>query len=560
MDRRTTLNILIGRNNPSPGKEKRPKTAVSTLPPDSGFEPYIGEWGIEQAAHLLRRTTFGATYAEIKAAVTNGLDTTIATLLEEKPLPSPPLNYNQNDDPNVSIGEPWIDAIYTAQSQQGSRRRSLNAWTMGQMLNDGISIREKMVLFWHNHFVTQMSVVQDAKYLYLYSTTLRENAIGNFKNLVKAITIDPAMLRYLNGNQNSKFAPNENYARELLELFTIGKGELAGPGDYTTFTEDDVVEIAKVLTGWRDLGYFTQEEGVTVGAVFLPFRHDTTTKQLSHRFNNITISDAGDQEYSNLIDIIFQQDEVARFICRKLYRWFVYYEIDDTVESEIIEPMAQLLIINGYNITPVLEGLLKSAHFYDLDHQGCMIKNPLDFIISIFRQFEIPVSEQLFPQYQTWFTISRFSPQLQMEYYEPPNVAGWKAFYQAPAFYQIWLNSVTLPIRMDFTTRIVMQGYQIAGQTLIIDALDFLSKIDDPADVNNVINEFVQILLPRAVTENQHAFLKEVLIPGLPDYEWTAEYTDYINDPGNEPLANSVRTKVRNLFTTILTMSEYYLG
>ena len=119
------------------------------------------------------------------------------------------------------------------------------------MLNEQASLREKMVLFWHNHFVTALGTIGDPRYGFRYNALLRKYALGNFKELALAITIDGAMLKYLNGNRNSKAAPDENYARELQELFTIGKGPEIGPGDYTNYTEDDVKAAAKVLTGWR---------------------------------------------------------------------------------------------------------------------------------------------------------------------------------------------------------------------------------------------------------------------------------------------------------------------
>ncbi|MCB0871736.1 MAG: DUF1800 family protein, partial [Solirubrobacterales bacterium] len=168
--------------------------------------------------------------------------------------------------------------------------------TLKLMLEEGISLREKMTLFWHNHFA--VSNVNDPKFLYRHVELLRNFAWGNFRELMKEITVDPTMLRFLNGNQNTRTAPNENYARELMELYTLGKGDLAGPGDYTTFTEDDVIQMAKVLTGWRDRGFNTVNPDVNVESFFTLNRHDTGSKQLSHRFNNEVITNLGDQEYA----------------------------------------------------------------------------------------------------------------------------------------------------------------------------------------------------------------------------------------------------------------------
>ena len=157
--------------------------------------------------------------------------------------------------------------------------------------------QEKLTLFWHNHYVTQG--INDPQMVYNYITLLRENGLGNFRELTKQMTIEPAMLIYLNGNQNSAVAPNENYARELLELFTIGKGPAVGPGDYTNYTEDDVVEMARVLTGWIVRGGFTTDTvNNPLKSEFRPARHDDGTKQLSHRFDDIEIDDMGENEYA----------------------------------------------------------------------------------------------------------------------------------------------------------------------------------------------------------------------------------------------------------------------
>ncbi len=555
MNRRATLATLIGQKKEHAAK--RNTTASRVL---SGLEPYSGSWNFEQAAHLLRRTTFGATYAQVKDAVNAGLNSIVTMLLEDQPMPGPPLNYYFQNDPNVPVGETWIDAPYslTVQLKQ-YRTRSLAGWTMEQLLNKGVSITEQMVLFWHNHFV--ISDVNDPKFVYRYIITIREQALGNFRQLTKDITIDPAMLRYLNGNQNTKLAPNENYARELLELFTIGKGPVAGPGDYTNYTEDDVVEIARILTGWRDTG-FNDLQGNPVGAQFISFFHDEGDKQLSHRFDDLVITNAGENEYAQLIDIIFQKSEVARFISRKLYRWFVYYEIDDIIEQNVIEPMAQVLMDNDFEVKPLLEVLFKSQHFYDIQSLGCVIKNPIYFVMNVVNQLEAPVPSELSPRYAALFQLYNQSALMQMQYYLPPSVAGWKAYYQEPLFYRSWINSVTLPERMKYTDTLSTNGLFVAlgVDRLKVDVLSFIQTIDNPLDPNAVIDEFTAILFPQPITQDQKDYLKEVLIPGLPDFEWTVEYSEYLADPSNSDLAESVENKLRTLIRTMLSMPEFYLG
>ncbi|RMG80870.1 MAG: DUF1800 domain-containing protein [Bacteroidetes bacterium] len=563
MDRRTTLAAFLGRSKKTAGSAAtaaafQPKSgALPTVL--SGLEPYTGNFEYEQAAHLLRRTTFGPNYTQIKEAVSMGLDATVKLLFEDKPAPAPPINHNFTDDPFVPIGETWIDAPYLADvNLRGYRNQSLRAWTMLNMINERTSVREKLVLFWHNHFVT--AEINDPKFRYRNIELYREFAWGNFRELTKRVTIDPTMLRYLNGNQNTAASPNENYARELLELFTIGKGPAAGPGDYTNYTEDDVVQIARVLTGWRDVGFVTLNPDVEVSSVFIPNRHDKGEKTLSHRFDNVVISDMGADEYAHLIDIVFQKDEVARFICRKFYRWFVYYVITDEIEANVIEPMAQILIDNDYEIRPALEALFRSAHFYDMLNVGPMIKNPLDFIMSILKQPEVALPDDPLLAYRFGWQVFRTTPLLQMEYYNPPSVAGWKAYYQEPSFYRIWINSVTLPLRQELSNLMVFEGIAQGGFRMRIDTLKFAESLDNPFDPNELIREFAAILFPQPITESQVGFLKEILIPGLPDFEWTVEYGEYVADPTDPDKKMAVENKLKALIGAMMSMPEFYLS
>ncbi|MBX2929143.1 MAG: DUF1800 domain-containing protein [Saprospiraceae bacterium] len=555
MDRRATLAAFIGRSD---SKQKRQQRRAAA-PINSSLSPYAGPWGWEQAAHLLRRATFGPTKTMIETAVQNGLNGTLTQLFADQPLPAPPVNPNNATDPNVPIGETWINAPYSATvNLVGYRNQSLRGWTMGLMLNEGISIREKMTLFWHNHFAVRQ--ITDPKFLYKYITLLRSSALGNFRQLVKDVTIDPTMLRFLNGNQSTRNAPNENYARELLELFTIGKGPAAGPGDYTNYTETDVEQMARVLTGWRDRGFNTQNPDIAVESFFTLGRHDLGNKQLSHRFDNAVIPNMAENEYAHLVDVIFQKDEVARFICRKLYRWFVYYDIDAATEVNIIEPMAQLLIANNYNIQPAMAALLGSEHFFDILNVGPMIKSPIDFVVGAFRQFSIPFPTQLLRYYNAWFQFFRFSIPMQMEYFNPPDVAGWKAYYQEPGYYRTWINAATLAPRSAFTNQLATTGYVYNTVRYLIDVLTLVDTVSDPFDPVVVIREFSELLYPQPLAQNQLDYLKEVLLPGLPDFEWTIEYNDYKANPDNANLRQAVETKLRNLVRAMLSMPEYYLS
>ncbi len=521
---------------------------------------FEGEWTFERAAHLLRRTMYGPQKEDIDQALALGLEGTIETLLKAQPLPDKPINYNDENDLAVPIGETWVDKpiIRSDNANQNVNRRlnSLAAWTFGLTLTEGMSIREKMTLFWHNHFVT--SDVRDPQFAYNNINIYRSNYLGNFRELTKMTTIDAAMLRYLNGNQNINIRPNENYARELLELFTIGKGPIAGEGDYTNYTEQDVAEVAKVMTGWRDQGYLSRD-GHEAGSFFRPFGHDTSTKVLSHRFGNVEIPNMDEEEYKHLIDIIFQQDEVANFITRKIYRWFVYYEIDDVVEESIIQPLAQLLRDHDYDVLPMVQALLQSEHFFDEYAIGSMIKNPYDFVATQIKNLNVDLGSTLPEQYRLWIRFYNFTRLLQMTYFEHPDVAGWKAYYQEPLFYRTWINETTISSRFLFTN-LVLTGVRVDRLQIQANILPMIEDIEGVEDPVALIDGLTTLFLPKPIAEEQKEYLKSILLPGLPDYEWTIEYNTYQSTPEDEELKMSIENRLKGMCLALLSLPEYQLS
>lgn len=546
MDRRSLLTHLIGKTKVE--TETKIKAAVVT-----SLMPYAGDWTFETAAHLLRRTTFGPTYQNINEAVSDGLNSTVTKLLTDTPLPPLPINYNFENDPFTPIGETWVDKPNdpTINNLNTSRNVSLNGWQMGLFNEGGVSIKEKLFLFWHNHFVT--SDITLAGYNFHYLDTLRRNALGNFRTLTEEITVSPSMLLYLNGNENTRQAPNENYSRELLELFTIGKGDAAGPGDYTNYTEDDVVALAKSLTGWRS----RNADGI-VGSAFIVNRHDTSDKQMSHRFNNVVISNGGEEEYKTVIDIILQQDETARYLSRRLYLWFVGSNIDSSVEMNVIEPMAALIRDNNYELKPALDALLRSEHFYHESVRGCMVNHPIDFVFKLFNSFEISLPTNILTKYRSWVNIYRILQNLDMIVLKHPSVAGWKAFYQSPQFYDVWANSVSLPIREKIVNDLI-DGVGNGMQFIQIDTLAVISKLENAQEPNDLIRDLANTLFPFPISQGQIDYLKNILIPGLPDFEWTVEYAEYLGYPDDEDKRQAVENKLQALFSAMLKMPENYL-
>ncbi len=519
---------------------------------DLGLEPYSGEWTQKEAAHLLRRATFGPNYDQIKASVQLGLQKSIDILFSPVSDPGLPINYYFKDDPEVPVGETWVGKKVTPNVQGliPARNNSLSAWITRLMLSDTPNVIEKLMLFWHNHLV--ISNIFNPNFKYSYILLLRKYALGDFRELMKKMTIEPAMLLYLNGNENTATAPNENYAREVLELFTIGKGPLVGDGDYTNYTEQDVVELARALSGW------TIRQGK---AFFRSNKHDKGQKQLSHRFNNAVIDNQGEEEYKKVIDIIFEQEEVSRFISRQLYIWYVNYNITNDIENNVIEPMAKILRDNNYVIEPALKALLMSDHFFNECNHGEMVKSPMDFTLSLIKTGNVPEPTEEIPQYYLANYLNRqVFNKMEQAYFFIPSVAGWKAYYQEPVFYKFWISSVTLPLRRNVVNALVDKKAKLRGVKFGMDLLGLISKFDSPENPDLLLKSFTDLFLPYDLTEEQYEFLKtQVLIPGLPDYEWTVEYNDYKNNPNDTSKANAINKKLQNVCKILLNLPENQL-
>jgi len=536
------------------------------------LDNFSGNWTSKEARHLLKRTSFGITEVLVSEAVSLGLPGTIDKLFEQSPLPEPPSKYlldgtgnGEIIDPDANYGETWINGSpipTSANSQEKnkilkSRTKSLYAWSFLQMQNAEISIREKLTLFWHNHFVAENT---NPHREYFYISILRNNALGNFKELTKQITTDPNMLIYLSGSQNSNTAPNENYSRELLELFSIGKGAAVGNGDYTNYTEDDVVQMAKALTGWKVKGLNNPD---TLTSFFSNNKHTTGDKNLSHRFNNAIISENGENEYKDLIDKIFEQEECSKFIMRKLYRWFVNGEISEDIETHIIEPLAENIRNNNYEIEPALKILLASEHFFE--NTFCMIKSPIDLILSATKSLLLSApTSSINEEYEFALILYLATSDIGQSIFHHPDVAGWKAYYQKPLYYKTWVNNYLLPKRLEYCKVLVTGGILLIDEKSyivppLVPVLLIVSSITTAEDPIILIRSLTNQLFNYEISQNQIDSLKDILIPGLPDFEWTIEYLDYLEDPSDNDLRTSIENKLRNLIGTMVQMSEFQI-
>ncbi len=501
MNRREFLTKTIKQTAPTSG----------VLNTNSGLATYSGPWTYNEAAHLLKRTMFGARKQDVDYLLNLSVEDAIDELLNNRRTVQPPLrDYGSVsdvtgpvDDPGVAIGQTWVNDfnkiiqdVNVRSVINANRIESLQKWWVGLIINQQRSIEEKMVLFWHHHFSVQRHEVNNATYLYRHHQLLRDNVLGNVKELTKLVTVDAAMLVHLNGHLNAKRAPDENYARELQELFTVGKG------DDSLYTEEDVREAARVLTGWRI-------HPETLVPYLDENNHDTGTKTFSSFYNNTIISGStnGREEVDRLIDMIFNTVECSRFICRKLYKWFVYYKIDDAVEINVINPLAEILRNNNYEILPVLKALLTSEHFFDLTNQACYIKSPYDFIVGTLREFNVNFYDytDYVNGYPLYYSVFRKAAEMQQELFQPPDVSGWPSYYQEPVFYELWVNSNSLPRRSLFTDELIDQD--------IVDVQTFVAQVSNPADRDIIIDELSKWLLRYPLTDRSKAYIKDNVLP-----------------------------------------------
>lgn len=531
-------------------------------PPASGLGVYSGSWTEQELVHLLKRTMFGVKNTDLLYFKNKTLSETVDELLNPvSPIPDPPVKeYTTGNaavpDTQVAAGTTWVNDPSADGTIASLRRASFKKWWMGVMINQDRSIREKMTLFWHNHFSTESNDVGNAQYVYKHHHLLRVNALGNFKALTKAVTTDPAMLVYLNGQLNTKTAADENYGRELQELFCCGKGP------DSLYTEADVKAAAKVLTGWRN-------NAAAISSYFDANRHDTTNKSFSAFYNNTVIqgrsgATAGDLELDDLLNMIFSVDEVAKYICRRLYRWFVYYDIDAAAEANVIEPMANLLRAAHYEIKPVLSALLKSEHFYDTLSRGCQIKSPVDLVAGMCREFNVAFQPETdyITNYGFCNYLVNWLANMQQNIGDPPDVSGWKAYYQEPQFYEIWINSDTLPKRNQFTDVMIVNGYTFNGKKLQIDGAEFAKTVSNPGNPNQLIDDLTAIMYRINISATSKAQLKkDILLSGqVNDQYWTDAWNTFITTPGNTSNTTSVKNKIRDLIKYLMNLAEYQLA
>ncbi len=547
----------------------------------SGLAPYTGVWTIWEVTHLLRRTGFGVIKADAEAILALTVSDAVDSLLNfaQPVLPSPfPLNYYQNilpDSGGVPFGETWVNNNLSYQNGDEIgvntyREFSHNGWNMGVCLDDATSIREKMVHFWYHFIPINFEDIKNqednsATLSYNYINLLRINALGNFKNLIKAIAKSPAMLIYLGNQYSTADVPNENFGRELMELFTMGKVPAQN------YNEMDVQAAAKIFSGWR-VENFNAPYPFTVS--FNENEHNQADKSFSPNFANSVIANQpganGASEFDAFFDLLFteQQTTIAKYISRRLYRFFVYYDIDANIENYVITPLAALLISSNWEMAPVMNALFKSEHFYDSVNRGVMIKSPIDFMLGTARLLKMnttasPGADKMERQYDIWnyFHFYGFA-NLEQGLGYVPNVSGWKAYYQDPTYYQNWINSNTIQKRAVLLNN-YRDGFYGGNEIIKFDPVIFVQQfnnaiIADPeALMNAVVEHLLSVDLPAAYKTNTK---NQTLLNGqVNNAYWTNAWNNYVANPGNSAYENIVTERLSSLLTTILHLAEFQL-
>jgi uncharacterized protein (DUF1800 family) len=409
---------------PAPASYRPP----GSLDVATALDPYSGPWGTRQAAHLYRRAGFGGSPDDVARAASAGVHAAVESFVHfanTGALPAQPQLVNERLTPEEratlmsaaktasAAGQNPApdDAIMAVRKKIGGSRRdniiALQEWFLDRMIQSPAQLQEKITLLWHGHFTSAYQKGVTAQALANQNNLFRDNALGNIRDLTQKVSQDPAMLRYLDNGQNVKAHPNENYARELMELFTLGIGN---------YSEADVRESARAFTGWGfDREYAFRE---------FPMRHDDGSKTFLGQTGNFTGTD--------IVNIIFKQPAAARWFAQTLLNFFVYND----PEPALIDQVAVLLRKNDFNVQPVMSILLQSNVFYSERAYRALVKSPAQFVVGSYQLYGIKQADLI-----ALGALRRMGQIL----FLPPNVKGWDGG-------AAWLNSQTMLTRENFAS------------------------------------------------------------------------------------------------------------
>jgi uncharacterized protein (DUF1800 family) len=433
----------------------------------------------QKVKHLMARAGFGITPGNYLRTINTPYLKVVRGLLQKtkiKPIKTPPYNKLSPQEYRK------LSRDQKKKIRKEIQRLTVEVnhnWLQQMILEEDHALTEKMTLFWHGHFACEPKRYDFAAQ---YINTLRQYALGNFRDLVLAVAKDAAMIIYLNNQQNKKNNPNENFARELMELFTIGRGH---------YTEKDVEASARAFTGW----FSNKVDG---SFNFNAEQHDQGTKTFMGKTGNFDGDD--------IIDIILENKQTARFICRKIYRYFVH----EKVEESRLESLATIFYNSNYDIAHLMQHIFESGWFYDPQYIGSKIKSPIELQVGMAKILHIT-----FDTHNAALYIQRALGQVLLR---PPNVAGWSGG-------KAWVDNSTLMLRLNLAAYIIQKtALQInvksgpeepklkAPKQLAVTAqLTPLEKMLNGVKTNAVAVELLRFLLPNKL-KNEPAFVESFSI------------------------------------------------
>lgn len=510
------------------------------------------KWDRAAAAHLMRRAAFGGSPEEIDRLHALGLEGAVRELVDYERVDyaaAPP-----SIDPAVTErpDRAALRKLTTAEREKAieqirrAQRRSMEEvrlWWLDRIMHSPRPFEEKMTLFWHGHFTSGAREVRNPIFMLEQNQLLRKYAVKNFRDLLIGISKDRAMLTYLDGNRNSKRQPNENYARELMELFTLGVGN---------YTESDIKAAARAFTGWD------YDEN---GFVFRARNHDDGPKTFLGRKGNF---DGGD-----VIDIILDQPACPRYLARTLLEHFCRPDPD----RQLVERLAQVIRKNNYELKPVMMTLFMSEAFYAPSARGSLVKSPIDLLAGTARTFDIGVTDLL--------ALERAAAGMGQELLQPPNVKGWDGGAK-------WINTATLFARYNFVGGLIFgtpSGGRFDRQRRAAMREMLGDKADGPqphtaADTTNDEDDLAMAPRSRIAANRQPAYDPRAAIRdrGLATAEQVLDFycqtllaaplsaekrdllLQYLNADGVfDPAAPGAANKVRTLIHLICSTPEYQM-
>ena len=569
----------------------------------AGLEPYTGEFGPAQKKHLLNRTMVGMAKRHMDDLEGLTLDEAIDLIFTHEELGEPVNNYfmemdaaaykERYESDDVAPGAPFIDRPYkrlrpTFEEQfGGERQRAITSWINQKIYNQQTSIHWKLFVFLHNLTPTKAFDLGGHKFIFNYVKLIFSGVLGNYKDFIYKLTLDPSMLNYLNLQLSQKETPDENYAREVQELFTVGKRP------FSKFTEEDVRGVARSLVGWGfDYEKIIYTEGHEPVIVFQDWNHDQGDKQFSSFYNNHTIKGKagqdGREELQEVVDMIFETSESCIFLCRRLYQFFVYPEVSQEVENTIIKEMAELMRENNFSLLAPLKLLLKSEHFFDQSFYNTLIKSPLEFTFSMYKEFDLFNGElriwiqeenkeyyysdgerpDLFPQKlvdeisRSYFFFSNLYWNVGdqgLRLFEPPSVSGWPAYYQAPVYDLFWVNSVTVKKRKQTSESATRWGVWLEnGVHIRFNLKNYLDTFESPNNLETLLTEMQERFLGAPIPERAKGRIKSSVLGDKNDQYWNQLVDAYLDDPTIDN-RNQLNWRLEQLLYQFFELAEIHL-